>query len=119
MKCYEHNEVDATGICKHCHKGICRECTVLVDGSLSCAGECEPEVAAYNYMMNKGKRVYKNLGKQWAPATIINGIGGLIFMVFGLISREGTLSKFLIIMGIVMIIGGILSFIQSRRMSDK
>jgi len=46
MHCFHHESVDAVGICKHCCRGLCGQCAVLVQNSLSCKGECEAEVAA-------------------------------------------------------------------------
>ena len=84
VKCFNHHESDALGVCKHCQKGICSKCVTLVDNSMSCKGACEKEVAAYNYMMNKANRVYKNMGVRWNPSIFINGILGFIFLGYGL-----------------------------------
>jgi hypothetical protein len=48
MKCFSHSAVDAVGVCKHCNKGLCRECAVETAGSLSCRGACEQQVALIN-----------------------------------------------------------------------
>jgi hypothetical protein len=34
MKCFNHSTVDAVGVCKHCNKGLCRECAVALTGLL-------------------------------------------------------------------------------------
>ena len=121
MKCFNHNDQDAVGVCKHCQKGICMNCCTLVNGSVSCIGDCEDEVASINYIMEKSKGVYKNLDKQWGPATVTNLFGGLLFLAFGIyIFKTGNFSSYLLIgLGIVMIIGGALSVSQARRMKDQ
>jgi len=43
MRCFEHQEADAIGLCKACHKGLCSQCAVDLGHSLTCAGACEVE----------------------------------------------------------------------------
>ena len=39
MKCYNHPERDAVGVCVGCGKAaVCKECAVEVDGKIYCAG---------------------------------------------------------------------------------
>lgn len=112
MKCYKHQNVDAIGLCKSCHKGVCLDCSVLVDGSVACEDSCKADVAQINSMLKQGQKVYKNMGKQWLPSIIINGIGGAFFLGFGLYSYSSNslFSWLLIGLGSIMIIGGILSY---------
>ncbi|GLQ30891.1 hypothetical protein [Litoribrevibacter albus] len=119
MKCYKHQDIDAIGLCKSCHKGVCPECSALVGGSVACAESCQEDVAALNYMVERGKKVYKNLGKQWGPSVIINGVGGAFFLSFG-IYNFGRISSWLLIgLGAIMIVGGIMSAVQGKRMGEK
>jgi len=121
MKCFNHLNEQAVGVCKHCQKGICENCCTLVDGSVSCRGACESEVESINYIMNKSKGVYKNLDKQWGPATVINGLGGILFFCFGLFTlKSGNMfSYFLLALGLIMFAGGVLSVVQAKRMKDQ
>lgn len=41
MECYRHEGRPAVGCCRHCFKGVCRECAVDVGGGLACRDECE------------------------------------------------------------------------------
>jgi len=36
MKCYNHSDVDATGVCVSCGKAVCKDCGVDVNGKLMC-----------------------------------------------------------------------------------
>jgi uncharacterized membrane protein len=36
MKCYNHNELEATGTCVECGRALCSECAALVDGKMVC-----------------------------------------------------------------------------------
>ncbi|MAC83795.1 MAG: hypothetical protein CL624_06645 [Arcobacter sp.] len=53
MKCYNHQNIDAVGICKSCSKGICKSCSVVVGKSLACESSCEEHVAAVDTMVSK------------------------------------------------------------------
>ena len=44
MQCFEHADRAAAGVCKHCGRALCRDCVVIVEGCLSCRGECESRV---------------------------------------------------------------------------
>ena len=120
MKCYNHPNHDAVGVCKSCQKGICLDCSTLVDESLSCKGRCEEDVAAVNYMLERSKKVYKNLGSQWTPAALINCAAGAFFLGFGLYYfDESSVAWLTIGLGLIMLVGGVLSFRQGQKMSDK
>ncbi len=119
MKCYNHQERDAIGNCKSCQKGLCSECHTTVDGSLSCKGQCEEDVAVLNYMIEQSRKVYKNLGSQWTPSILINCVGGAMFLGFGIYKFGNAFSWLLIGLGTVMLIGGIISFRTTRRMTSQ
>ena len=121
MKCFNHNDQDAVGVCKHCQKGVCTNCCTLIDGTVSCLGSCEAEVASINYIMEKSKGVYKNLDKHWGPATVINGFSGVLFLGLGIYTFKigNIFSYFLLGLGVIMVAGGVLSVIQARRMKDQ
>ena len=120
MKCFNHRNADAIAICKHCQKGICEDCSTIVGTSISCKGACEEEVAAYNYMMEKGMRAYRNMGKQWGPSSLINLAAGSLFAGFGLYTLNASpWGWFFVVLGAVMIVGGIMSVILGRRLADE
>ena len=43
MKCFDHPDQDAVGICIACFKARCRDCIVNHGRTLSCKGPCEHE----------------------------------------------------------------------------
>lgn len=117
MKCYNHPEKDAIGVCKSCQKGICIDCSTIVGVSLACKDSCEEDVTFLDYMVQRNKKLYKNLGSQWIPSALINGVAGSFFLGFGLYDLDNKSSSLLIGLGIIMIIGGVLSFRQGRRVA--
>lgn len=46
MKCFNHRELDAIAVCKHCGKALCSACMADVKGVASCKGMCESAAAA-------------------------------------------------------------------------
>ena len=115
MNCFRHSEQTAVGICKSCQKGLCKDCVTEIDGSLACRNACEDDVAVLNYMIERGRKVYKNLGSQWIPSIIVNGVGGIFFLGFGIYTKNSTLSWLMVGLGLIMIAGGIYSFILKSR----
>lgn len=45
MKCYLHNEVDATSTCTRCGKALCSECAINVGGKIMCK-QCTEQMAS-------------------------------------------------------------------------
>ena len=46
MKCFNHRELDAIAVCKHCGRAICSGCVVESSGMSACKGRCEAAVEA-------------------------------------------------------------------------
>ena len=85
MKCYNHTDLDAVGICKACNKGICRECAVDLGNGLACRDSCEQEVREVNEIIVRSKTIHKKTGQFYGGGAIIAGLIGLLFLLFGLV----------------------------------
>ena len=46
MKCFNHRDMDAIAVCRHCGRALCSACVNDVGGIASCKGKCEAEAAA-------------------------------------------------------------------------
>ena len=57
MKCFYHAGADAVGTCKHCHRGVCRECAAERDGGIACRGRCEASVDQVNALIARNIQV--------------------------------------------------------------
>jgi hypothetical protein len=53
MKCFYHAEADAVGTCKHCHRGVCRECAAEREGGIACRNRCEAQVDQVNALIQR------------------------------------------------------------------
>ena len=56
MRCFNHSDVRAVGLCKHCNKALCHECANDLGFSLACQGVHEQEVTAFNDMVKRAAR---------------------------------------------------------------
>ncbi len=119
MKCFNHPDAEAVGVCKNCYKGVCPTCAALVDGSVACAATCRDDVAAINHMLERGKKVYKNLGRQWGPSVLLNGVGGVLFLGFGLYNLGPPMSWLLVGLGGIMLAASVMSARMARRMGER
>ncbi len=60
MKCFQHHERDAVGLCYACQKGVCPECHVTVADTSSCHGLCEERVKDTIAMVQRNVEVSKS-----------------------------------------------------------
>ncbi|MBN1384139.1 MAG: hypothetical protein JW983_04565 [Elusimicrobia bacterium] len=119
MKCYNHPEKDAAGICKHCSKGLCKECAVDVGGGLACINSCEDEVREVNKVISQSKTVYQKAGKSYTQNAVIYGLLGFFFLLFGigslLLVGGGFPALFLIIPGIIFLLGAFFCYSSGKK----
>lgn len=117
MKCFNHADRDAVGICKSCGKGICHECLVEIPDGIACKTEsCESRVRLCNKWLDINASLLsksnQNLNRQgmfmllngvaiaafgallwigaprvWPVSLLMLGFGGVMF-TFGLVIRR-------------------------------
>jgi hypothetical protein len=122
MKCFNHPNTDAVGVCKSCGRGLCRDCIAAVGLSCSCKGECEAVVAAQNDLVERGRTAYqKSSAMQMRSGILVMLLGGL-FLFFG-ITRLGpersTWDYFLLGAGLLFTILGLSSMYSAIRFKQK
>jgi hypothetical protein len=115
MKCFEHPEENAVGVCKHCQKGLCSTCAHDLGHGLACKGKHEKQVAMLNALIEKNAEVYKAAPINILIAPIFYAFMGLIFVIFGYGYRGG-ISSFTCILGIGFIIFAIVMYVRNRRL---
>ncbi len=57
MKCYNHPEENAVGLCKHCSKGLCKECLTDLSHGLACKNKHEAEVETLNELISRNQKL--------------------------------------------------------------
>jgi hypothetical protein len=114
VKCFSHSTANAVGVCKHCNKGLCRECAVEAAGSLSCRGPCEEQVALINRLTLQAGASYAKTSKAYLRSTVVYLILGVVFAVFAFRTDITLLRTLLIIMAVVFFLGGVFYFRSAR-----
>jgi len=112
MKCYNHPLNDAVGICKNCNKGLCKECIIEVENGIACKETCVEEVKLINSLINRNKKAYRHTACTFYRTGYIYGGLGLVFIFFGIF--EGP-KYFLIVSGIIFILGAIISLTSANK----
>lgn len=85
MNCYNHTETVALGICKHCNKGICRDCLTDLGDGLACTATCVDEVKSLNETIHKNINASKSTGRNYNAAALFYAAMGLVFILTSLI----------------------------------
>jgi hypothetical protein len=90
MNCFEHTQKPAVGTCTNCGRGLCKECATVVEGLLSCRGNCQNEITRKRQLMVKQERaaddrtvVYGTAGKMHQQAFASAALFGLLFVIGG------------------------------------
>jgi len=87
MYCYKHATLAATGICRHCYKGLCRECCDKNENYLACSEGCAEKTKDIEEMNERALRIYgigKHARKQsLSMAVIANFCFGILFVALG------------------------------------
>ena len=122
MKCFNHPNTDAVGLCQSCGRGLCRDCVTEVGLSCSCKGQCEAIVAAKNELVERGRTAYqKSSAMQLRSGILIVLLGGL-FLFFGVASLGGersTFNYFLLGAGALFATLGLSSIYSAIRLKQK
>ena len=120
MKCYNHPEIDAVGLCKSCGLGLCHECVSEVGTSISCKNRCEADVAALNELVQRGRTAYQKTSGTYLRSGIFILLLGLVFLLIGIASSINSQPNyFLLITGALFICWGISYFFSARRFGQK
>lgn len=117
MKCYNHPEVDAVGICKTCNKGICHSCLTDVGNGIACTATCVDEVKEVNSFIERNKNIYKKASKTNSKYGYFLSALGLLALLFNKQSEAN--DTYIFVFGIMTITVGIFSFFISYTQKNK
>lgn len=105
MNCFNHNELSAIGICKHCNKGICQNCLSDTGNGLTCKGHCTKEVIAINKLIEYNKKVVKGTSGNWKSSAILFIAMGCLFILTTVL-YFGKFDPFFSLMGTIFLVYG-------------
>lgn len=114
MKCYNHNDNDAVGVCKSCLKGICTECATDIGGGLACSDECAQTARDSIDLVKRTVESQKDFRKGGAL------IGPMFFLFMGLgfigfsLYKKG-FGEFGYLFGGLFVFFGLIFFMYNRR----
>lgn len=117
MKCFNHPEADAVASCKHCFKGVCARCAKDSGVGVVCSQACEDEVRAVRAMLERSRKMYPLAAKTHLRNAILLVAMAAVFIIFGLIAGHGFMSNYLVVFGVVMLLGAGFAAFNSRRMA--
>lgn len=113
MNCFNHNEKQALGICKHCNKGICMECLTDLGDGLACTATCIEEVQTINKLINHNKKASKTTTGTWKMTGAFYMVVGTLFMTTSIFYFRKP-DVFLIGLGLIFVLFGLYSVLKSR-----
>lgn len=122
MKCFNHQEAEAVAICKNCGKGLCHDCAVDLTDGVACKNRCEDKVKEIIQLIDKNKTTHQKTAAVYKRGAIINGLCGLIFFLFGVVSsfvmKDKGFSFFMLSIGLVLIIAGFINYSAGKKINS-
>lgn len=114
MRCFNHPENEAVGICKSCQRGLCPECATDLGHGLACTGKHEEEVNTLQTIINQSAKIYAVTPKTRNAAPLFYGFMGVVFAGFGLLKGDG-ITDFSVVMGAGFIAFAIYNYVYNKR----
>lgn len=84
MNCFYHSTSPAVGQCKYCQRGLCSDCSAVVDDVLACKNRHEDEVHKLEQLTARNLFQSKRVGSVYMRNAIFYGSVGIVFTGFGL-----------------------------------
>jgi hypothetical protein len=112
MRCFNHPERDAIGVCKGRSQGICIDCSADLGHGLACRDKHEQNVEMLNAMIVRSSLVQVTTTRAKYAAPAFTAFMGLLFLRYGYV-REG-LGGFLTLLGIGFLVYSLVLFLANR-----
>ena len=121
MKCFYHNAADAVAVCKNCSKGVCQDCASELVNGIACKDRCEAEVEMINNLIDRNKTTHQKTSSTHYRSALIFLLFGILFLSYGLmnISAYGSYGWFLVLTGILFLIGALIYFLTGKTYINK
>ena len=117
MVCFYHPDKPAVGLCRHCQRGLCSDCAVLVDDVLACQGRHEEQVHALEEMTNQNILKSKRTRSDYLRNTVFYGVVGLLFTAFGIsqIQWLGLQGIVYAVIGMALLYAALANYLEGRK----
>lgn len=107
MKCFNHADADAVGICKHCMRGLCHACASERSTGLACAGRCESKVDEIGALIDRNLKLTTGAPKMNFIALLVYFGGAAVFAYLGYQDHHPTLRVMLAVIAAIMLLAGL------------
>jgi hypothetical protein len=117
MVCYYHPDKPAVGICKHCQRGLCSDCAVIVNDAIACKNRHEEEVRGLILLADRGVLQARRVGSGYIRNAIFYVLVGLVFTSFGLFQYRflGLQAIFFMLIGLFLLYAGVANYVEGRK----
>ncbi len=122
MKCFNHEKIDAVGVCRSCGRGLCRDCIAEVGLSCSCKGECEEVVATMNDLVERGRTAYQKTSAAQSRFGIVFGLMGVVPLALAgacFADAQSELGYVFVAVSVPLLVLGALMIYSARRLREK
>ncbi len=103
MKCFNHHDRDAIGVCRACSKGLCPDCATDLDLAIACRSKHEDQARSLSMAQARASRLGSIL-----PFFLI-GVG-LLFVAWGMLTQP--ISVFVALFGAALLLLGIVFLVR-------
>jgi len=114
MRCFNHREAEAVGVCKHCQKALCYACANDLGFGLACRGVHENEVTSVSQVVARSVRIQAKGGLNRYAGAVFYVALGAIFAGYDLFFAPGK-PGFGVVMGCLFIAYGLYVAAAVRR----
>ena len=120
MKCYVHPQIEAVAVCKSCGRAVCHECVTEVGLSCACKGRCETDVSILNDLVVRGSSAYQKTSGVYTRSGVFILLLGLLFTGAGLlVFNSNDPNYFMLLMGPIFVVYGVVQFFNAKRYREK
>jgi hypothetical protein len=112
MRCFNHPDREAVGLCKACNKGLCAACTTDLDHGLACKNKHEAAVQLLENLITRSAKVYSVTPKSRFIAPLFYGFVGLIFVFFGY--AQGGILDLPFLLGVGFLVYAVIAYFFNR-----
>ncbi len=118
MKCFNHRDADAVGVCQSCHRGLCVDCYAEVGNLLACRNRCEEDVARWDFIAQKSVTAYSANYKIYLWTSVFLVVVALPFVVVGSFAmlNEPSSGIVALFIGFVFLLFSLVLFRTARKM---
>jgi len=115
MKCFNHPDINAIGVCNACSKGLCIECAADLGHGLACKNKHESKVEDIDMIISKNTKIYSSASKNTLIGPIFSLFMGIVFSGFGYFSKT-SMTSLTFILGIGFIVFGAIVLVRNRKL---